>query len=242
MSNQKLDKVFRRTLLKVIKWAVIIAVAAISGTYIGLKVAIPQVEKKLTPEGSTITTDSQGDDTLVYEDKVIPKSLAEEMTSHPDKLIAEQQQRTAENPNPGGDISGRDRRQLTRLGTMFLRRWETFNAGELQVDYTARLAPYTLRADLDTIAARTDAQQPDAIGLDGSSGSALIRQHPGLRVLRFDGTSATVSFNATVRYTGPDMTWSGIIVVRSYTLVCRRTPQGWRIARAVGRTIEQVDN
>ncbi len=193
---------------------------------------------------------------VYYTNEALPEGYDEELTAPRDTLIFENQERYRDHAGTDhdGPVHGAESgaigegivRQLRDASSRFLQQWETFEVGESDTDYSARLAPYADPAGLSALVARADNNAPKEVSRTGTNGSEYAPDEGfdprvnGTTVLRYDGNTAYVAVRASVRYTGPSFKWSRRAFIRSYALVFKRESGRWRVARSAAQTLVEI--
>jgi hypothetical protein len=126
----------------------------------------------------------------------------------------------------------------------FLPVYETFRNNESLEEYEHRLEPFVVPQSLSRIAKRKDNHQPKAIGLasnGGSSGSRVCDPYNSVlldyHVIAYSGSSAYVTTEQVVCYTGPNAIWSGAIEERTYGIILEYGDGKWLVARCASDTL-----
>ncbi len=250
--HDELKRTYLRLIKGLAKWGLIVMLAAAAGSIVAAKLLVPEIESsvKRQAKGTKVKRAPGGRKLVVYGDSKTPVTRVQELAADGPQLIYQNQARyyrRLDDEDGTGDLAPVPppaRRALASAAARFLRAWETYRAGESPASYRARLAPFTDPSSLDDIAARSDNQQGRGVGPGLESGSRVPAVGFGpatnMTVLRYDGQSASVSALGEAVYTGPSLIWKGTHVMRTYTLVMRRSGGRWRVERAAAATMGPI--
>lgn len=250
--QNSLNNHYMRMIRTLGKWSLLLGVAAMLGTGISVKFIVPKVHDAATDgKGVVIKRDTDDNAITLYEDEKVPSGYEDELDTDAPQLIYQNQVRASE--GEGGQhedgrqdlvsVSRSERRQLERITSRFLRRWQTFEVGQSDRAYTDALRPMVDLSRLDRVTRRLDDMEDPAVGRNGQTGARLETYAPvgdPMKILRYDGRTAYVSTVGEVSYTGPALTWANKKVRRAYALVLTRYRDGWKVSRAAAQTQGEI--
>ena len=248
--SDTLNSWYMRLVRRAAKWVLLALLAALITIGTSVQFAVPKAKKALSDgKGVVVTRDLDGQPVTIYENDKIPKGYDEELSVGAPQLIYNNQARSLEHADHAGhdedhpldetSVPPQDRKKLQSTVGEFLTAWETFDVGETDDSYRQRLIDLVDPGREEEIVTRDDNNQNPAISRDGITGSQLEEySDPGgsMRVLRYDGSTAYVSAQAEILYTGPALNWAGRRVIRSYGIVLTRFRDGWRVSRSAAQT------